>query len=207
MLLGFLTFLIMAVIAYAFWHEGPLTAFTMCCNVLLAGLVAFNFWEPIADLLNPAFAGSFLEGTEDLLILMVLFCLTVMFLRWATNSLARTHMEYPILLYRGGAVLFGLLTGYLVAGFLLCAFQTLPYQQDFMGFESYKPGQSSAARRYLPPDLVWLAMMHRLSVGGFSAGENSEFDRNGNYELRYSRYRRLDDQGKKPEKWQGEIEP
>ena len=206
MLLGFLTVLIMFIIAYSFWREGPLTAFAMCCNVLLAGVVAFNFWEPIADVLEPAFAGSFLEGTEDLLALMALFCLTLMFLRWITNTLASTHMEYPILLYRGGSVLSGLLTGYLLAGFLVCAFQTLPIQRDFLGFEPYKPGQS-AARRFLPPDRVWLAMMHRLSVNGLWTGEKSEFDRNGTYELRYLRYRRFEEQGKKPEKWQGEIEP
>ena len=55
MLLGFLTVIIMAIVAYAFWREGPLTAFASCVNVLLAGLLAFNFWEPIADAFDSSF--------------------------------------------------------------------------------------------------------------------------------------------------------
>ena len=58
--------LIMAVIAYAFWREGPLTAFAMCANVLVAGLLAFNFWEPVAEALDSGFSGSFLDGRDRL---------------------------------------------------------------------------------------------------------------------------------------------
>jgi hypothetical protein len=205
MLLGFLTVVIMAIVAYAFWREGPLTAFAMCANVVVAGLLAFNFWEPIADLLDPAFGGSFLEGTEDALALMLIFLPALMLLRWATNSLARTHMEYPPVLYRGGAVLFGLLTGYLLSGFLLCVIQTLPVNQSFLLFEPYDPGKSPALRKVLPPDLVWLAMIHRLS-GERSLGWDERFDKHGSFELRYSRYRRWDDAGNTL-KWRGEVEP
>src|SRR5579885_3154258 len=107
MLLGALNVVIMAAIAYAFWREGPLTAFAMCANVLVAGLLAFNFWEPLANLLEPFLAGSFMEDTEDALALMAIFLPALMLLRWATNSMAATHMEYPPILYRGGAVVFG----------------------------------------------------------------------------------------------------
>jgi hypothetical protein len=207
MLLGFLTILVMGIIAYAFWREGPLSGLVMCCNVFLAGLVAFNFWEPIADLLEPAFSGWFLEGTEDLLALMLVFCPMLALLRWATYTLASTHMEYPEVLYRGGAVFFGLLTGYLLAGFLTCAFQTLPFHQNFLGFEPYEPGKSHPARRYLPPDVVWLAMMHRLSAGSISGGEQGGFDPRANFELRYGRYRRFELGKDKPMKWQGEMRP
>jgi hypothetical protein len=199
MALGLLTVLVMAILAYAFWREGPLTAFAMCCNVLVAGLLAFNLFEPIADLLEPAFADNFMAGTEDGLALMLVFWPALMLFRWMTNSLASTHMEYPAVLYRGGAVFFGLVAGYLVSGFLLCAFQTLPFQQDFLGFTPYVRGESSGARRVLPPDLVWLAMMQRLSRGPLSTGGEdgpTVFDKNGNYELRYARYRRLDESGK-----------
>src|SRR5215472_11712192 len=106
MVLGLFTVVIMGVVAYAFWREGPLTAFAMCVNVVLAGALAFNYFEPIADLLESSFEDTF----------------------------ANTHMEYPPVLYRGGAVVFGLVTGYLLSGFLVCVLQTLPLQQNFLSF-------------------------------------------------------------------------
>lgn len=203
MVLGLLTLAIMAISAYAFWREGPLTAFAMTCNVLAAGLVTYNFFEPVADLLEPSFQGTALAGTEDAIAMMVVFCPVLMLLRWATNTLASTHMEYPPALYRGGAVLFGLVTGYFVAGFLVCLLMTLPIQRDFLGYEPYLPRSSSPLRRFFPPDLVWLAAMHRLSGGVLTAGEDEGgrkhlFDPNGNFVWRYGRYRRLDDNGSAP---------
>jgi hypothetical protein len=210
MVLGLLTLLVMAVVTYAFWREGPLTAFAMCINVLLAGVLAFNFWEPIADLLDPAFNGSVLKGTEDALVLMLVFLPALMFLRWLTNSLAPTHMEFPPILYRGGPVLCGLVTGYLLSGFLVCVIQTLPLQTDFLGFERYKPGDSPTLRKVLPPDVVWLAMMHRLSGAALSGGDD-RFDSHSNFELRYSRYRRFTLDEKTGEEktlpYRGELEP
>jgi hypothetical protein len=195
MILGLLTVAIMLAIAYAFWREGPLTAFAMFCNTLIAGIIAFNFWEPIADLLDPVFQETVLEGTEDALALMIPFLLILMGLRLATNSLASTHMEYPALMYRGGAVFFGLVTGYFLAGILVCAMQTLPIQRNFLSFEQYKPGETAAGRKLIPPDFVWLSMMSHLSGKSLNAGDKP-FDARGNFEMRYARNRRVDESGK-----------
>jgi hypothetical protein len=201
----------MAGVTYAFWRDGPLTAFAMCVNILMAGVLAFNFYEPIADLLEPAFSGtSPTKGIEDGIAMMLVFLPSLMLLRWLTNSLARTHMEYPPVLYRGGAVLCGLVAGYLLSGFLLCVIQTLPLQRDFMGFEAYRPGESPVLRKFMPPDLVWLAMMHRLSGAGLSGGDE-QFDSRCNFELRYARYRRtVFDEKTSEDKalpYHGEMEP
>ncbi len=216
MVLGLLTLGVMAGVTYAFWREGPLTAFAMCVNIVLAGVLAFNFYEPIADQLDPLFGDSGAKGIGDGLALMLVFLPALMLLRWLTNSLARSHMEYPPVLYRGGAVLCGLVAGYLLSGFLVCVIQTLPLQQNFMGFEPYRAeelpplAKSHPLRKFLPPDLVWLAMMHRLSGAGLAAGED-RFDSHCNYELRYQRYRRftLDDktQQEKTVPYHGEMEP
>src|SRR5262245_52339226 len=69
---SFLTLVLMLVVAYAFLHEGVATAFCMFCNVVLAGLIAFNFWEPIAGQLEEMVAGGFFEGYEDFLCLGLL---------------------------------------------------------------------------------------------------------------------------------------
>jgi uncharacterized membrane protein required for colicin V production len=212
MLLGFLTILIMLITSYALMREGLLTAFTMCCNVLLAGLVAFNFWEPLADLIDPGFAGSAMHGYEDALCLFLLFFATLLLLRWATNQLANRVLELHMALQHGGGVFFGLATGYLLAGFLLCVLQTLPWHQKFMNFDpEYKASDPNAmVRRFLPPDRAWLALMHQLSTGRLQWGEDrpnrpSTFDLDGNFELRYARYRRYPDEKAEPRKYEGEF--
>jgi hypothetical protein len=210
MLLGFLTVVIMLAVGYAYLREGVFTACTMFVNTLIAGLVAFNFWEPIADMLDPNFADYFLHGYEDCIVLVALFAVTLGILRMITNAICRTEMEYPQWLRRGGGFLFGMATGYIVCGFLLCVLQTLPWHEEFMFFPS--PSKMAAEprkglSRVLPPDLVWLAMMNRAGAYTFANNQDENplaeasdfkpyykeyatFDKYGTFELRYARYRR-----------------
>ncbi len=185
-MLEFLTIIVMGLLAYAYLVEGTFTAFVMCCNVMFAGIIAFNFWEPLASLLEPGMGGY---GYEDFLCLIVIFTLALGALRTITNLLCPTEVEFPPQIQRPGGALFGLLTGYLVCGFLVCALQTLPWHENFMHFKYYADPNAEAARRFLPPDRVWLSTMHRLGVGPLATGGET-FDKNGDFEMRYARHRR-----------------
>jgi hypothetical protein len=199
MLLGFLTVCIMAGVAYAFWREGLLTALTMAVNVFLAGLVAFAFWEPIADWLGPMLADTFLRGYEDAICLVVLFAVTLGLLRLITNNLANAQLEYHPMMRQIGTVAFGLLTGYLASGFLLCVLQTLPWHANFLGFD-YRVEQNAGgpqAPRVLPPDHAWLTLMHGAMPG---------FDPDATFEARFARFRRYDDKRDALPN-QGELDP
>lgn len=206
------TLLIMLGGAYLYYREGVFTAFCMCVNVLVAGLVSFNFWEPIANLFERGFAGY-----TDLLVMVPLFCLTLGGLRLLTNHLARGRIEYPLPLQQVGGAAVGLLIGYLVSGFLICVFQTLPWHASFMGFAP-RAKDEGLVRRYLPPDRTWLSLMRYAGAGPFSWGRVSDpisdspydvydtFDRDGTFELRYLRYRRYGD-SRRALPYQGELEP
>ena len=191
MLLGFFAFALMLAGAYSFWRQGVLPAFAMAVNILLAGLIAFNFFEPIALQLEPMLTDSFLHGYEDSFGLVLLFSLTLLFLRWASNALIHTEVQYHPIVQQVGAALFGMLTGYLVAGFLLCVAQTLPLGEHFLHFEAVVDPQSPRAklRRVMPPDHVWLALMHRASKASLDWDETT-FDPDGSFELRYAHERR-----------------
>src|SRR5947209_13108531 len=115
-MLGFCTIVIMLAIGYAYLTEGMFTGFLMCVNVLIAGLVAFNFWEPLAAAMASGFQGGFLAGYEDMLALAVLFCGTLGALRTLTNNLTNTRIEFHEALQAAGGAFFGMLTGYLTAG-------------------------------------------------------------------------------------------
>lgn len=58
----------------------------MTVNVVLSGLVAFAFFEPLAGVLGPLFAGTFLAGYEDALCLVFLFALSLGLLRRAPTT-------------------------------------------------------------------------------------------------------------------------
>ncbi len=204
------TILIMVGVAWAFLREGVFTAATMFVNVLLAGLLTFNFWEPLADTLAGPSGQSFLKGYEDVLAMVGLFCVFLGGLRTLTNNLAKTKVEFPGGVDQVGAAVFGLLTGYLVSGFLVCALQTLPWGQHFLDFE-LRASNEPAFRSVMPPDRVWLALMHRAGTHSFGRAELSEqeraetpastdaadyyrtFDRFGTFESNYYRFRRVPD--------------
>jgi len=223
MLLGILTLLFMLLVGYAYLREGVFTAFTMCCNVFIAGLVAFNFWEPLADMLDPTFGGSVLHGYEDAIVLVLLFIVTLGVLRSITNLLSRTQIRFPVGFQQGGGAFFGLITGYLISGFLVCVFQTLPWHENFMNFSPRRDaGTDGPLRRILPPDRVWLALMHRAGAYALSNDEDPKttgkeasgdryvhkyvtFDKYGTFEQRYARYRRYND-SRDASKYSGELD-
>jgi hypothetical protein len=200
------TVLIMLIVAYAHFREGLFTAATMLINVILAGVLTFNFYEPLADLLALVGQGTFLDGYEDFLVLLVLFVAFLAFFRWATNNLASTQIDFPPLLQQFGAGALGLATGYLASGFLLCALQTLPWHENFLDFQP-KTAEESPSRRLLPADRVWLALMRHAGAYAFAREPDNEnadspydqcatFDRPGSFELRYLRFRRYSDNRK-----------
>jgi len=115
-------------------------------------------------------------------------------LRVVTHNLANTEMGLAAIVQQVGSVAVGLVSGYLLAGFLVCMLQTLPWSEKFLGFDSSVDPQGSAIRRVMPPDRVWLALMHRAGAGPFSNEGATTFDPEGTYELRYARQRRVKDQ-------------
>jgi hypothetical protein len=194
-MLIFFTVVIMLAVAYARFREGLLSAVTMMINVFLAGLIAFNFFEPLATALESMVGeDSFMAGYVDGLCLFLLFSLALGLLRLITNNLANSEMGLPALAQQLGSVFFGLVTGYLVAGFLLCMVQTLPLGEKFLGFDPQVEKDGSALRRVLPPDRVWLALMHRAGAGPLAQSPPYPFDQDGSFELRYSRLRRIKEQ-------------
>lgn len=213
-MLAFLAILMMLILAYCYWAEGLFTAASMCVNVVLAGIIAFNFWEPLASELDVLARGSILSGYEDFLVLIGLFTISLSLLRLFTNNLCHKQVVYLGYVQQVGGAIFGLATGFFTAGFFVCALQTLPWHENFVHFEPRGPNEVGL-RRILPPDRVWLAMMryagaHPLSWTEVDKDADSPydrwatFDRHGTFEIRYLRYRRYGDK-RAPLDYQGEF--
>ena len=206
------TLVIMFAAVYANYRNGLFTSVAMLMMVLLSGLFAFGFWEPIADVLDLAFQQNLrvISGGEDFLVLAILFCLSLFLLRLGYSYLAPDMIdEHGALQHFGGGAI-GLIVGYFVAGFLICAMQTLPLDERFLDFEprvESEPGY----RAFYPPDRVWLALMRHASAMPFSWKEDKNeggpemFDRDATFELRYLRYRRSTE-SRPPMQYHGEFD-
>jgi hypothetical protein len=214
-MLAIFTLIIMAVVAVAQYRNALFLTLTMLLQVLIAGFVAFGFWEPIADELDAFFRNGPLSGYEDCMALTGLFVVTLGLLRLVTNRLNKQLIDFPNAMQHAGGPVIGLVIGYLVAGFLICVFQTLPLDESFLGFTP-RNEKEPLLRSYLPADRVWLAIMRRAGAYPLCAMEDNPsgetlyeryatFDRDGTFELRYLRYRRHSDI-RPPLAYEGEFE-
>jgi hypothetical protein len=192
-------------VGYASIMEGLFTAFMMCVNVIVSSILTCTLWEPLANEMEPGLAGTFFAGYEDMMAMILVFAVSLALLRTISNNLVNTQLEYDETLQRGGAAIFGMISGYLTAGFFVCALQTLPWDQNFLGFEAKYEREQSFIRSYLPPDRLWLALMHYGSDNGFANSEDEGFDEGGTFELRYARHRRHAN-GQQPVPYRGEFD-
>ena len=192
MLVAF-TLIVTLIVAYSAFQEGVLPAIANLVNICLAGLVAFEFFEPIAGSLEDTFRGTAFAGLEDSLSLFLLFAPTLGALRYLTINLAPQEVELPALFQQVGAGAIALVSGYLLAGFLVVFLQMLPLGEHFLDFQYQAEPTASKVRTFLPPDRVWLSMMNRAGAGPFSQADAVTFDPEGTFGLRYGRLRRYKD--------------
>jgi hypothetical protein len=185
------TLAVTATVVYFHWREGIFNAACLCIAVFLSGLFAFNFFEPLATWMESFLDRTGLQGYEDFMCLIMLFFTALGLLRAATNAINNTEVEYQPVVNQIGAGVIAVVTGYLLSGFLIASMETLPWSQNFLGFEPYQE-QESKLRSFLPPDRVWLALMHRAGATSLSAGDASTtFDPDGAFEGNYLRNRRF----------------
>ena len=137
--------------------------------------------------------GTFLAGFEDGLTLFALFAAVLAGLRALTNNLANQEVDLPALVQQVGAGAVALVSGYLIAGFLVVFLQTLPWSENFLDFQYQVDPGAGKFRQFVPPDRLWLSLMNRAGSGPFSQNDAVTFDPDGTFGLRYTRLRRYKD--------------
>jgi hypothetical protein len=169
-------------------NEGVFSAAVIFFCTILGGLIAFNYYEPVAGLLARNL--SFLVGYEDIIAILGIFALAVTGLRLVTEQIAPTMVELPDIVHRGGGLIIGAATGWVLSGILICAFQTLPWHQNFWGYD-YKSEKGNGWNS----DRYWLAYVHRATGSIFESAPPERFDPGASFTIRYHDFRRRNDQG------------
>ncbi|MDR3633410.1 MAG: hypothetical protein P4L84_06200 [Isosphaeraceae bacterium] len=162
---------------YVMASEGLWGAALMFFNVVFAGIIAMNFYEPVAGLIDKA---GINWGMSDALSLLILFCVAVLLLRLSTENLAPGMVRFPVPVYHVGRFLFAAATSVVMFAFLLVAFETAPIHKKAFGSVDYKAA---------PPfgwgfDHGWLAFF-QYTTGLFStpSGASDPFGEYGNAKI------------------------
>ena len=108
----------------------------MFFNLLFAGIIAFNFYEPLAAWVSEQ--SSSMAGWADMLCLMGIFSLTLIILGGITDMVAPAMTRLPTPIYHLGRLLFGFAGACVAMAVILCGFATAPVSRKMFGSIDYK---------------------------------------------------------------------
>jgi hypothetical protein len=157
---------------YVMMSEGLWGAALMFFNVLFGAIIAFNFYEPLAQIF--AENVGFLAHMADMICLMLLFSASVILLRVATEYLAPAMIRFPMPVYQLGRFVFGFGTSVIVFAIILLGLHAAPVHQKLFGVVDYK---------HKPPfgfgiDHMWLAFFQQTTgvvFPTYGSGEKDPF--------------------------------
>jgi uncharacterized membrane protein required for colicin V production len=110
-------------LAYALMSEGLWGAALMFFNILFAAMIAFNFYEPVAKLLDST---GINWGFSDTLCMLGLFCIALVVLRMTTETIAPAMVRFPLPVYHAGRIVFALAGGAVTVAVVVLAFHAAP---------------------------------------------------------------------------------
>jgi hypothetical protein len=152
-------FALVAVIGIVTWlvsQEGIWGAASILVCVVLSGLFAMNFFEPLTLVLTRFLPG--LANYADFAALVGLFAGSMLALRAASEYLVATDIRVPDLLDTIGKWGFAAISGYVTMAFLLTALHTAPLPREFLGFRPEERIFFGIA-----PDRQWLGFTQYVS--------------------------------------------
>ena len=182
--LDVLLLVIVGGITYAVSSEGLWGSALVFVNVMFAGLIAFNFYEPLAYLISDNVNISFVESFADFVSLIVLFSVVFSILRVCTDFLGPTRIRFVGWLDQLGRIFFGLTTAWYVTGMLLCVVQTAPVHKQFVGYQWERH-----AFWGLGIDRFWLGYVQVTTGKIFDHNPRRVFDENSDFIRRYHDHR------------------
>jgi hypothetical protein len=154
-------------VAFMVSNDGAWSAGATFVCVLVAGLLAMNFFEPLAvwlTAMSPAWGHRW-----DVVALVGLFTVLVFGLRTISERLAPTYIQVDGWVDQAGRWAFGAATGYVTMAFLLTALHTAPLPREFLGFTPERANLGGM----LAPDRQWLGFVQYVTEKSFA-----RYDRN-----------------------------
>jgi hypothetical protein len=163
----------MLFIALATWFLGLWNNVLTFVNLVLASIIATNWFEPLAEQLD--------GGTSTYTYLLDFICIWLLFfgaftvLRSATDTLSRTRVEFNPWLDMGLRTVFSMASAWVFACFLQFSMHLAPLPPD--QFQANPSSINFVGR----PDRLWMGFMQSRSRGAMAASLNEPLA--GQYDL------------------------
>ena len=190
--------LILFLLVAMLFPEGLWSNTITLVNVVFSGLLATNYFEPLADLMEDN-APSF-TYILDFCALWLLFVLIYMILSSITQFISNHRVRFKMPVEMGGRVAMAMLIAAVFCGFFNMTMHTAPLVRTPVK-GSFQKTPMSGNLFGLAPDRQWLGFIQSRSRGPLSVGDPAgtdgkrEFDPQSEFVLKYGQRRKdLQDQ-------------
>lgn len=149
---------ILAIVTWVVASEGIWGAALTFLSVIFAGLIAMNYFEPVAGMLDaqvPAWRNRF-----DFIAMLGIFAVAVSVLRESAARIAPVSIEVHPYFYQAGRWVFAAATGYVTIGILLTSLHTV--NLPFRAFLGFRP-EAKNLMDVTAPDRQWMAFTQHVS--------------------------------------------
>jgi hypothetical protein len=166
-MLNLVLILIFLIVAAAAWFQGLWSSIITLINLLLAMMLAFNYFEPLANLIEQQ--NRSYTYLVDFLALWGIFVVSFGLLRLFTDLLSRKRMVFDFWTETVGRSILALWVAWLFVSFTCATMHTAPLGPHPLGFQ-----QTTTSGNFLgmAPGRGWLAFMQSRSRGALSRGES-----------------------------------
>ncbi len=156
-------------------------------NVLTAGLLATNYFEPLADWLDKQ--EPRLTYAYDFLSLWLIFAVSFTAMRAITDYVSKVKVKFIKPLDMAGGVLLAVWVSWVWLSFATMTLHTAPLSRNFF-FGGFQEWPETKMMFRTAPDRKWMAWVHRESQGSLSRLHGTvPFDPRGDFVLRYGNRR------------------
>ena len=155
--------LIFLIVAAAMWAQGLWNSVVTLINLLLAMMLAFNYFEPLANLAEkqqPSYG-----YLADFAALWILFVVSFGLLRMMTDILSRKRVAFDFWTETVGRSVLALFVAWLFVGFVCATLHTAPLGPHPLGFQETPTSGNFLG---MSPGRQWLAFMQSRSRGALS---------------------------------------
>ncbi|MEN1679071.1 MAG: CvpA family protein [Planctomycetota bacterium] len=139
-------------------------------QVILAGLLAFGFYQPLTVYIDEKTGGEYTYAL-DIVILWAIYAVSITLLKVICDALSKTKMKFPEAVDNAVGPLMGLLAGVVLAGIVGASLHVTPLPKDGLGGGMDYTGTSVAAAPLYRVDALWLRMVEAASSAGLGGGE------------------------------------
>ena len=122
-------------LTYVLTSEGLWGSAVMFFNVLFAAMIAFNFYEPLAALIDQT---GINWGFSDTLCMLGLFCISLLMLRMTTETIAPVMVRFPMPVYHAGRLIFALGGAGVTMAVVILSFHAAPVHKMIFSTIDYK---------------------------------------------------------------------